>query len=58
MILRGNHKPFHSEMKSYAMEKSIRKEIDHVWALLLTIESLHNIKTQGPNEKGEHYIKI
>ena len=44
MILRGNHKSYHSEMNSTTLYKSIIKEIDHVCALPLTIECLQNIK--------------
>ena len=47
MILRGNHKSSHSVLNSAALDESISKEIDHVWALPLTIESLQNIKIQG-----------
>ena len=68
MILRGSHKSSHSVLKSAALDKSIRKEIDHGWALTLTIESLQNIKNAGVvtlgvaeqfsiNEKGGYYIK-
>ena len=44
MILRVNHKSSHSVLNSSAIDKSISKEIDHGWALPLTIESLRNIK--------------
>ena len=47
MILRGNHKSSHSKLNSAALEKSISKEIDYVWALPLTIEYLQNIKVSG-----------
>ena len=68
MILRGNHKSSHSILNSAALDKSISKEIDHGWALPLTIESLQSIKNAGVvplgvaekfsiNEKGERYIK-
>ena len=47
MILRRNHKSSQSEIKSAALDKAISKEIDHGWALPLTIESLQNIKNAG-----------
>ena len=47
MILRGNHKSSQSELNSGALDKTIRKEIDHGWALPLIIESLQNIKNAG-----------
>ena len=37
MILRGNHRSSHSVLNSAALDKSTSKEIDHGWALLLTI---------------------
>ena len=68
MILRGNHKSSHSVLESAALDKSIRKDIDHGWALPLTIESLQSTKNTGVvplgvaeklsiNKKGERYIK-
>ena len=68
MILRGNHKSSQSVLNSSALDKTISKEIDHGWALPLTIESLQNIRHAGVvplgvaeqlsiNEKEEHYIK-
>ena len=47
MIPRGNHKSSHSVLNSAALEKSISKEIDHGWALPLTIESLQSNKNTG-----------
>ena len=47
MILRGNHKLSHSVLNSAALDKAISKEIDHGWALPLTIEYLKNIKNAG-----------
>ena len=44
MKLRGNHKSSHSVLNSAALEKYISKDIDHGWALPITIESLQNIK--------------
>ena len=44
MILRGNHKSFQSVFNASALDKSISKDIDHGWALPLTIESLQSIK--------------
>ena len=68
MIIRGNHKLLHPELKSAALDKSISKDIDHVWELPLIIESLQNIQNAGVvtlrvaeqfsiNENGESYIK-
>ena len=68
MILRGNHKPPHSEMNSAALNKSNSKEVNHGWALPLTIGSLHKIKNAGVvplgvaeqlsiNKNGKRYIK-
>ena len=68
MILRGYHKSYHSELNLAALYKAIRKEIDHRWALPLTLEPLQNIQNVGVvplgdaeqfsiNEKGERYIK-
>ena len=47
MIIRGNHKSSHSVLNPLVLEKSIIKEIDHLWALLLRIEYLQNIKNAG-----------
>ena len=47
MILRGNHKSSLSELNSSALDKSINKEIDHIWSLPITIESLQNISNAG-----------
>ena len=68
MILRGNHKYSQSVLNAAALDKAIIKEIDHGWALPLTIESLQSIKNAGVvplgvaeqlsiNEKGERYVK-
>ena len=68
MILRGNHKSSHSVLNSAVLDKDTSKDIDHGWALTLTIESLQNIKNVGAlplgvaeqfsiNKKGERYIK-
>ena len=37
MILRGNHKSSHSVINSAVLDKATIKDIDHVWALTLTI---------------------
>ena len=69
MILRGNHKYSQSVLNAAAQKKAISKDIDHGWALPLTIESIQSIKNVGVvplgvaeqfsiNEKGERYIKI
>ena len=47
MIIGGNHKLPHSELNSDALYKVIIKDIDHVLALTLTIESLQNIRNAG-----------
>ena len=68
MILRGNHKSPQSLLNAEVLNKAISKEIDHVWALPLTIESLQSINNSGVvhlgvaeqfsiNEKGERFIK-
>ena len=46
MILRGNHKSSQSVLNAAALNKAISKEIDHGWALSLTIENLQSIKMQ------------
>ena len=69
MILRGNHKSSQSLLNAAALNKAISKEIDHVWALPLTIKYLQSIKNAGVVplvvaeqfsiiEKGERYVKI
>ena len=69
MILRGNHKSSRSVLNAAALNKTIRKEIDHGLELPLTILSLQSIKNAGVvplgvaeqfsiNEKRERYIKI
>ena len=68
MILRGNHKSSQSVLNAAALNKAMSKEIDHGWALPLTIESLQDVKNAGVvplgvseqfsiNEKGERYFK-
>ena len=68
MILRGKHKSPQSVLNAAALNKAISKEIDHGWALTLTIEYLQSIKNEGVvplgvaeqfsiNERGEPYIK-
>ena len=47
MILRRNHKSFQSVLNAAALNKAISKDIDHGWALLLTIESIQSIKNTG-----------
>ena len=37
MILRGNNKLSHSELNTDVLDKAIMKDIDHRWALPLTI---------------------
>ena len=46
MILRGNHRSLQSVLNTAALNKSISKDIEHGWALSLTIESLKSIKMQ------------
>ena len=68
MILRRNHKSSQSLLNAAALKKSISKEIDHGWELLLIIESIQSIKNAGVvplgvaeifsiNEKVEGYVK-
>ena len=68
MIFRGKHKSSQSVLNSAPLYRAIRKEIDHVWALPLTIESLQNIENTGVvplgvaeqfliNKKGGSFIK-
>ena len=68
MVLRGNHTSSQSVLNAAALNKAISKEIDHGWALPLTIESLQGIKNAGVvflgvaeqfsiNGKEERYIK-
>ena len=52
MILRRNHKSSYSVINSDVIDKSISKEIDNVWALNLTIESLQSIKNKGVVPQG------
>ena len=47
MILRGNHESSQSVLNAAVLNKAISKEIDYVWALTLTIESLQSIKKSG-----------
>ena len=47
MILRVNHKSSQSVLNTAALNKAISKDIDHGWALLLTIESIQSIKNTG-----------
>ena len=47
MILRGNHKSSQSVINTADLNKATRKDIDHGWALPLTIESLQSIKNAG-----------
>ena len=44
MLLRGNHKSENSTLNAAALEKSIDKEVEHVWVLPLTMESICHIK--------------
>ena len=68
MIPRGNHKSSQSVLNAAAANKAMSKEIDHGWALPLTIEYLQSTKNAGVvplgvaeqlsiNDKGERYIK-
>ena len=47
MVLRGNHKPYHSDMNSAALEKIISKEVNHGWALNLTVTLLQSFNNSG-----------
>ena len=44
MIQRGNHKSSQSVLNSAALNKTISKEINHGWAIPLTMEYLQSIK--------------
>ena len=68
MILHGNHKSAKKNLNVAALEKEIGKEVEHGWALPLTIALVRHINnavvlTLGAaekfsiNEKGERYIK-
>ena len=69
IILRGDHKPSHSEINSSELYKDISKEVYHGWSLPPTIGSLQNIKNAefvplgvaelfSINDNGERCIKI
>ena len=47
MLLRVNHKSERSSLNATALEKVINKEVEHVWALPLTIDSLRHIQNGG-----------
>ena len=47
MIIRGNHKSGRSALNAASMEKSIDKEVEHFWALPLTIDSIRRIENAG-----------
>ena len=66
MLLRRNHKSEKSALNAADILKSIDKEVEHGWALLLTIDSTRHIKNGGIaplgvakklsiNERGELY---
>ena len=57
MILRGNHKSSHSVLNEAALNKATSKEIDHGWALTLTIEYIQSIANAGviPLEVAETF---
>ena len=44
MLQRGDHKSEKSDVNMSALEKSIDKEVEYRWLLLLTIDSISNIK--------------
>ena len=46
-LLRGGHKSSRSSLNAAALEKAIYKEVEHIWALPLTIESIRRIKNAG-----------
>ena len=43
-ILRRNHNSENTDFNAFTLEKSIDKEVQHGWALTLTIESGHHAK--------------
>ena len=47
MLLRGGHKSEKSGLNSVVMEKEMDKEVEHRWALPLTIDSILHIKNSG-----------
>ena len=47
MLLKGNHKSDKSNLNTAALEKVIDKEVQHRWALTLTIDSIRHIKEGG-----------
>ena len=68
MLLRRNHKSVKSGLNAEVLEKEIDKDVEHVWELTLTIDSIRHIKNMGIillevaeqlsiNKKVEHYTK-
>ena len=68
MLLRGDHRSEQPALNVAALEKSIYKEVEHVWSFPLTIGSIRRIKhvvvTQlgvaeqfSINDKVERYTK-
>ena len=47
MLLRGNQKSSRSALNAADLEKWIEKEVEHGWALSLTIDSLSHIEKAG-----------
>ena len=68
MLLGGNHESEKSVLNAEVLEKAMYKEVEHIWALPLTIESIYLIKNSGVvllgvseqfsiNNKVERYTK-
>ena len=47
MLQRGDHKSEKSDVNMSALEKSIDKEVEQIWEMPLTIDSIHHIKIAG-----------
>ena len=43
MIIRGNSKSAKTNLNASALEKVMRKEVDHGWYLILTIDLVRHI---------------
>ena len=68
MLLGGNHESEKSVLNAEVLKKAMYKEVEHIWALPLTIESIYHIKNSGVvllgvseqlsiNNKVERYTK-
>ena len=68
MLIGRNHKSAKSDLNAASLEKAIDKEVEHIWALPITIYSIFHIKNMGVvlfgvseqfsiNKKIERYTK-